>query len=289
RPFKGQDDLFVGALNSWILPFDNISRISGDASDALAMISTGTGYGKRQLYTDADQFMIRVARPILLAGIPSDLAERDDLASRAIVLELPMLSDEEIKYEEELWVDFEEARPRILGALLDGIVGALRGYQAVDLRGRGRIRMADFARWAEAGCRALGFRDGEFLDAFTANQGRAMRIIFDRDPVAKAVALLIEQSGRRWAGNTKPLLAALTKAVWKGGEGDLLEHEDWTRNATWLGRQLRGSAAVLHKVSDIEIEFDVDLRKIGEGDKDGLVIRKCAKPQAQVVPSHTRS
>jgi hypothetical protein len=107
RPFKGQDDMFVGALNSWILPFDNISRISGDASDALAMISTGTGYGKRQLYTDADQFMIRVARPILLAGIPSDLAERDDLASRAIVLELPVLSDEEVKYEEEFWADFE--------------------------------------------------------------------------------------------------------------------------------------------------------------------------------------
>jgi hypothetical protein len=116
-----------------------------------------------------------------------------------------------------------------------------------------------------------------------------MRIIFDRDPVAKAVALLIDQSGRRWAGNTKPLLAALTKAVRKGGEGDLLEHEDWPRNATWLGRQLRSSAAVLRKVSDIEIEFDVDLRKTGEGDKDGLVIAKRAKPQAQVVPSPMRS
>jgi hypothetical protein len=112
-----------------------------------------------------------------------------------------------------------------------------------------------------------------------------MRIIFDRDPVAKAVALLIDQSGGRWAGNTKPLLTALTKAVRKGGEGDLLEHEDWPQNATWLGRQLRSSAAVLRKVCDIEIEFDVDLRKTGEGDKDGLVITKRGKPQAQVVPS----
>jgi hypothetical protein len=283
RPFKGQDDLFVGALNSWILPFDNLSRIRDDESDALAMISTGTGYGKRQLYTDAGQFMIRVARPIMLAGIPSDLAERDDLASRAIVLELPMLSDEEIKYEEELWVDFEEARPRILGALLDGIVGALRGYQAVDLRRRGRIRMADFARWAEAGCRALGFRDGEFLDAFVANQGRTLQIAFRRDPVAQAVELLIKQSGGRWAGNTKPLLSALERAVRKGGQGDLLKDDEWPGSDVWLGRKLRRSAAVLRKVCGIEIKFDVDLRASGEGDKDGLEIRKMEPKVAEVV------
>ena len=288
RPFKGQDDMFVGALNSWILPFDNISRISGDASDALAMISTGTGYGKRQLYTDADQFMIRVARPILLAGIPSDLAERDDLASRAIVLELPVLSDEEVKYEEEFWADFEEARPRILGALLDGVAGALRGYQKVDLRGRGRIRMADFARWAEAGCRALGFREGEFLDAFTANQGRTMEIAFGHDPLAQAVELLIRQCGGRWAGNTKPLLTALERAARKSGKGELLEDDEWPGNDVWLGRKLRRSAAVLRKVCGIEIEFDVDLRASGEGDKDGLEIRKM-EPKVAVPASVPQS
>jgi len=31
---------------------------------------------------------------------------------------------------------------------------------------------------------------------------------------------------------------------------------------------------VLHKVCGIEIEFDIDLRKTGDGDKDGLEIRK---------------
>lgn len=51
----------------------------------------------------------------------------------------------------------------------------------------------------------------------------------------------------------------------------------WPENSTWLGRQLRRSAAVLRKVCDIEIEFDVDLRKSGEGDKDGLIIKKRTK------------
>ena len=278
RPFKTVDDMFIAAFHCWIPAFDNISKIPEDISDAVAMIATGSGYGKRQLRTDADQFMIRVARPMLLAGIPNDLADRDDLASRTIVLELPALADEDVKFEEEFWSEFEEARPRILGALLDGVVGALRGYQQVDLGGYGRIRMAEFARWAEAGCRALGFRDGEFLDAYVKNQARAMQLAFNNDPLAQAVALLVEQCGGRWAGNTKPLYSALERAAMKGGKSDLLDAEGWPANASWLGRDLRKSAAVLRKVCGIEIKFDLDLRKTGEGDKDGLEIIKRTKP-----------
>jgi hypothetical protein len=66
----------------------------------------------------------------------------------------------------------------------------------------------------------------------------------------------------------------LEKALRKGGEGNLIEQKGWPETPTWLGRQLRRSAAVLRKVCEIEIKFDVDLRKTGEGDKDGLEIRK---------------
>lgn len=276
--------MYVGAFNSWVLAFDNISRISWEEADVLCRISTGSGYAKRQLRTDADQFMMRVCRPILLNSIPSDLAERSDLADRSIVQELPILDEDSQKYEQEFWVEFAEARPRILGVLLDGVAGALRNYQRVELRGYGRVRMADFARWAEAGCRALGFREGEFLDAFTNNQGRAMRLVFDRDPIARAIALLIDQCGGRWAGNTKPLLPALVKAVMKGGERELLSDKVWPDNSVQLGRLIRRSAAVVRKVCDIEIEFDVDLRKTGEGDKDGFVIRKRTTPTQISAP-----
>jgi hypothetical protein len=184
------------------------------------------------------------------------------------------LDEDRVKYEEDFWAEFERVQPRILGALLDGVVGALRGYQQIDLRAWGRLRMSEFARWAEAGCRALGFRDGEFLDAYFRNQARAMELAFGNDPLAQAVELLIEQEGGRWVGNTQPLHHELQMAANCSGKGELLDNERWPRNATWLGRELRKSAAVLRKVRGIEIEFDVDLRKTGEGDKDGLVIRK---------------
>ena len=246
RPFKTVDDLFVAAFHCWIPIFDNISKMRGDISDGISMIATGTGYAKRQLRTDADQFMMRVARPIILAGIPNDLADRTDLASRTIVLELPQLG-EEVRYEEEFWAEFEEARPRILGALLDGVAGAIRGAREVDLRSYGRLRMSEFARWAEAGCRALGFREGEFLDAYVRNMARAMQLVFENDPLAQAVTALVDQNEGRWVGNTQPLYSALRRAAIQAGRTELLSEERWPKNATWLGRDLRKSAAVLKK------------------------------------------
>jgi len=272
RPFKKEDDMYVAAYNSWVQAYDNISRITSEDADVLCRISTGSGYAKRALRTDANQFQMRACRPILLNGIPDDLAERSDLADRCIVQELPTL--EETRDEEDFWEAFEKARPRILGALFTGVAGALAGYKEIDLSGYGRVRMPVFARWAEAGCRALGFEEGEFLAAFGVNQGRAMRIAFARDFVARAVAALMEQKPEGWRGNTKPLLAALERALMKSGQGDLMSEKGWPKNDTWLGRQLRRSAPVLRKVCKIEIEFGVDLRADGEGDKDGMTIRK---------------
>src|SRR5262249_4960302 len=140
--------------------------------------------------------------------------------------------------------------------------------------------------WAEAGCRALGFRAGEFLDAYVKNQARAMELVFNNDPLAQAINLFMGLHGDRWAGNTKPLLSTLREVVREAGETDWLRHDKWPTNAVWLGRELRNSAAVLRKVCQIDIQFDVDLRRSGEGDKDGLVIKKRSKPieVAQPVP-----
>jgi hypothetical protein len=186
------DDLFISANNRHVPGFDNVSRIPWEMSDALCRVSTGAGHRKRQLWTDAEEFLMRVCRPILLNGIPADLAERGDLADRAIVVELGALDEGTQIGPEEFWRDFSEAQPRLLGALLDGVVGAMRDADKVGLKGFGRVRMSDFARWAEAGCRALGFAENEFLRAFISNIERAMR---SRIPAPDAFGGLVDQEG----------------------------------------------------------------------------------------------
>jgi hypothetical protein len=134
--------------------------------------------------------------------------------------------------------------------------------------------MPDFAKFAEAGCRALGFEEGEFLSALSTNSERAMRLAFKQDAVAQAVKLLIEFNPGGWRGNTRPLIDALRRAVTKGKQLHLMDHKSWPKTDTWLGRQLRRSVPVLRKTCDIEIEFGLDLRQTGEGDKDGIEIRR---------------
>jgi hypothetical protein len=250
-PLGKPDDIYIAAFNRFVLGFDNISHITVEQSDTLCRLSTGIGYAKRMLRTDADQFMMQATRPILLNGIPDDLADRGDLAERAIVSELPMLDEEAQMGRREFWGLFNDSRPRILGALLNGVAGAFRSARDIDLKSRGKIRMTDFARWAEAGCRTLGFTKDEFLDAYVANQERAMRILFNQDLVAQAVALLMEhtevwkdeqdKANGIWKGNTSDLLPALCKAVKAGKRTTMLYEKGWPSNDTWLGRKLRRS------------------------------------------------
>jgi len=154
----------------------------------------------------------------------------------------------------------------------DGVVGALRGAKEVSLEGWGRIRMTGFARWAEAGCRALGFPENQFLNAYVTNQQRAMRIVFKQDVIARAVVLLIEQRPKGWRGNVEPLYVALTEAVRNGKQSAMLAESGWPKKSNWLGRRLRRGAPVLRKVAGIEVKFGVDLRPTDEGDKDGIEI-----------------
>jgi hypothetical protein len=293
--FKSSDDTYVAAYSRHLLAFDNVSRIDAEHSDVIAKLSTGTGYAKRKLRTDAEQFMMRAFRPILMNGIPDDLAERSDVATRTIVSELQALDDSDQQGEEEFWERFEVCRPRILGALLNGVAGALRDAHKIDLRGHGRIRMKDLVRWAEAGCRALGFKEGEFLDAFVVNQGRAMRLAFQNDLVAQGIAMLMNEipegtlvlgngkvtTGHShlgiWRGNTRPLLKAVEKAVRKAKEYGMLDEKRWPQNDVWFGRNLRRSATVLRKAKGIKITFKVNLRQIKEGDKDGVEIQRVEK------------
>lgn len=264
------DNMYVAAYNRRVIAFDNVSAIDTEQADALSKISTGNGYTKRAMRTNAQQFMMYALAPMMFNGIPPNLAERSDLATRVIAIELPGFVGDTEGGEEEFWREFEVAQPRLLGALLDGVVGAMRGAASVSLAGRGRVRMADFARWAEAGCRALGFAEGEFLTALVTNQRRSLQLVFAQDPIAQAVVLLIEQQGC-WRGTVRPLLAALAKAARKAKQEDLLAR-GWPTNDVHLGRKLRRSEAVLLKLCDIQITYGIDLRP--EGGKDGIEIKR---------------
>jgi hypothetical protein len=167
---RDERDWILSARNSHMLSLDNQSSVDADLSDSICRIATGNGSATRSLYSDTEETIINICRPVVLNGIPI-LANRPDLAERAVQIVLPPLPDTRRRTEAKFWHDFEAASPRLLGALLDGVVMALHQLPTITLPYL--PRMADFALWAEAAGPAFGWSPGAFLAAY--EQARSER------------------------------------------------------------------------------------------------------------------
>ena len=159
--------------------------------------------------------ILDLTRPVILNGI-DHLAERPDLADRAIILNLPRIEETARRDEAELYTAFERDRPHILGALFTCVSAALARLPEVRLFRK--PRMADFALWATAAEEALGFQSGAFMSAYSGNRAEAVQETLESDPVSAAIVVLIdsERSGGQWTGTSGDLLKHLERIVEDG-------------------------------------------------------------------------
>ncbi|MFG2733937.1 ATP-binding protein [Streptomyces harbinensis] len=138
RAPKDEDGLITAVAAGWITPLDNLSHLSADMSDLMCCIVTGAETLKRALYTDGDVHRSRYRRPLLLTGIDVGVI-RPDLGER--LLHLKLERPERRRPEADLWADFADALPAILGGVLD--LAAEARTQQVETPTD--LRMADFA------------------------------------------------------------------------------------------------------------------------------------------------
>ena len=193
RPLTDKpEDILIGARFARILAFDNLSGISAKAADTICSLVTGAGFGTRKFFTNLDEVYTEVSASVVLNGIDG-LAERGDLADRAVHLELERIPDTKRRDEASFWAAFEEARPRILGALCDAVSMALRRLPTLKLPRA--PRMADAALWMSAAEPSLGLPDGTFLDLLEKNRASALTATAEADPVALAVFELAKVMG----------------------------------------------------------------------------------------------
>ncbi|GGY40169.1 ATP-binding protein [Streptomyces djakartensis] len=138
RAPKDEENLIAAVAAGWVTALDNLSHMTPDLSDAMCCIVTGAENVKRALYTDGDVVRARYRRPMLLTGIDVGVI-RPDLAERLLPLRLerPRVR----RTEAELWAEYAEALPVILGSLLDLTVKV----RAAEAETPTDLRMADFA------------------------------------------------------------------------------------------------------------------------------------------------
>ncbi|HNT73250.1 MAG TPA: hypothetical protein PKK92_09360, partial [Methanothrix sp.] len=204
RPPRNEHDLMISAANSWLSVFDNLSGLPGWLGDALCVVSTGGGLSCRELYTDSEEALFDLQRPIVLNGIDA-LTTRGDLLGRAIVLHLPRIKDEDRMTEKVMLAELDRIRPGVLGAVLDVVSSGLRELPNVELPSK--PRMADFAEWVTACEGGLGLEPGEFMAAFEANRTEAEASLIGADFFATSLVEFIESGTGPFEGTASFLLA----------------------------------------------------------------------------------
>lgn len=181
---KNVEDIFVCAGVNWMGSYENISHLSPSMQDALCVLSTGAGYAKRKLYSDADETVIQVKRPIILNGISVAITAQD-LVDRAISIETPVISD---RVEGTIiFPAFEKKRGELLGALLDIAAKALAILPSIELPAKDRPRLLEFVKLGMAISQVTTGRPKEFLDQFNAVRQEAIARSIDSSPVALAL------------------------------------------------------------------------------------------------------
>ena len=184
-----EDDLYIAASNGYVLSFDNVSYLNPAISDALCRISTGGGFSKRELYTDLDEIIIDLCRPILMNGIPS-LVERPDLMDRAITLTLPSIPPEQRRTEQSVWSEFDLARPALLGSICAAASKALSCIDEIKIIDSPRL--IDLVIFMTAVERGLGLEEGRFLRIYTDHQRRARIDLAAADPLVSLIEEIIK-------------------------------------------------------------------------------------------------
>jgi len=240
-------------------------------------LATGGGSGGRELYSDHDEAIFDATRPMVFNAISDLGAARPDFLDRAVIVEFLDMKPEMRCDEAQFWHEFEQVRPRILGALLDAAAAGLGNLPNVSLDQP--PRMADFAIWVSACERALGLERGEALEAYRANCAEARNLALESSPLYEP---LREVARAGFSGTSSELLFLLSKLASDSTRRSLR----WPKAPNALSNALRRMAGSLRSTG-IEIYFtraDHEGRRVISVKSASLVPQRSSASSAPSAP-----
>ena len=271
---KTVEDIFVAAGQNHAVCYENVSHLAGPMQDALAILSTGGGFAKRQLFTDSEEHVISVRRPWMVNGISISVTQQD-LVDRVISVECPVIDMRQSSGQQ--WQAFERALPSMLGALFELAAGALRELPNVSLPREDRPRLVEYVLVGMALAKASGTHPDEFLQQFKATRAETVARTLDASPVASAVLEFIEANPYGIEASVKDILTRLEHYKPAGAEA-------WPRTPKGLGDALRRASPALRQLG-------VECKSLGNiGGKvkwaiKGKLATPCHASHEVIVPS----
>lgn len=239
-------DLLVTATNNHVVVLDNLSGLTPEMSDALCRFATGGGFAERQLYTNKDEVIVNIQRPVILNGI-DEIATRGDLMERSIILHLPVIPDTERTDEAASWKRYDDMRPGLLGGLYMALSHALRELPKTHLIRK--PRMADFALWVTAAKCALGWTENTFMESYRNNQDAGTETALESSPFGDALLSFMEKRPY-WSGTASELLSTLERNTHDHSK----KSQSWPRSGKGVSNALRRLSPLLRRIG-ISITF----------------------------------
>ena len=243
---RDERDLVIAGSNGHVIALENISKIPDWLSDALCRLSTGGGFGTRELFSDGEEKLFEGQRPVMLNGI-SELCTRSDLLDRAICVSLSAIPEDKRTTESDLWARYEQIRGRTLGALLDAVSQACSARDSVQLAKL--PRMADFATWVVAAEPALPCEPGTFLRAYFANRSNA-NVSAIESSVLSAPLMEFMAGQNEWEGTATTLKVALEQRA----DERVVKSKEWPKQPHLLSGELKRIAPNLRRTG-LDVEF----------------------------------
>jgi len=219
--------------------FDNVSYISESTSDILCKAITGSGFSKRELYSDDEDIIYNFKRCIGINGI-NLVSTRPDLLERSLLIGLDRIDPADRKTDKELSESFEGDLPLIFGGILDALVHALQIHPTIKLTNT--PRMADFTAWGCAIAEALGYTQEDFLSAYRANIQKQTEVSLNENVVATAVMSFMADK-EEWRGSATNLLQELTN------------HAAFQQIDTYEKYWPKGSSALMRRLNELAVNL----------------------------------
>jgi hypothetical protein len=197
--------------HNYVAYFDNVSKIQDWLSDQLCRASTGSGFSKRELYTDDDDIIYNFIRCTGINGI-NIIGLRPDLLDRSVLRKREPIPKQKRRKKEDIQAEFESMRPQLLGYIFDILVKVLEVKSSGGIKMNYLPRMADFAEIGEIASRCMGYDDNEFLKAYDKNIQTQVDEAIAANLISSAIIKFMEDK-TEWTGTATELLAELEQVA----------------------------------------------------------------------------
>jgi DNA polymerase elongation subunit (family B) len=247
--------------HNYVCYFDNITKITDTISDLLCRAITGSGFLKRELFTDDEDIIYQLKHCIGITGI-NLAATKSDLIDRGLIVEHKPFAKKGKKRSKIIWDKFYEIRPKLLAYIFDILVKVLQfernhpeGLQLEEYP-----RLADFAETCEIISRCMGNEPSAFIKAFERNISLKHRTAIEDSLVGKAIKIFVnKRENKNWEGTMTDLLLKLNGIAFNDLQiTNIKNGKLWPQTSSVLSRRINEIKADLRALGILIESISID-------------------------------